>query len=201
MQTSDVQSEMDTFTLSLEFKIGNSKVPICNPGNLTRYTISLLEMICWKKIMLYPPYGDELVDVKVKDIDELYMEELDNLIGSQVKLPDKGGIPLLVTMKKRKRDSRRQPVGRADNNPVLDSSIYELEYPDGRVEEYSVNLILENMVEQVDSNDWDATLLDEILAFRRDSNTSGMQGPDAFTTVKGRKRPVITTKGWDVQVK
>ena len=56
-------------------------------------------------------------------------------------------------MKKRKRDSHRQPVGRADNDPVLDSRIYELEYPDGRVEKYSLNMILESMVEQVDSND------------------------------------------------
>ena len=55
------------------------------------------------------------------------------------------------------------------------------------------------MAEQVDRNDWDATLHDEILAVRRDSNTSIMQGPDAFTTVKGRKRPVVTIKSWDVQ--
>ena len=91
------------------------------------------------------------------------MEELDSLIGSQVNLPDKSGIPLLVTVNKRKRDSQGHPVGRADDNPILDSRIYELEYPDGRVEEYS---ILENMVEQVDSNDWDATSSDEILEIR-----------------------------------
>ena len=57
------------------------------------------------------------------------------------------------------------------------------------------------MVEQVHSNDWDATLLDEILAVRRDSDVSVMQEPDAFAIVKGRKRPIITTKGWDVQVR
>ena len=44
------------------------------------------------------PYGDELVDVKVENIDEPYMEELDSLIGSQVNLPDKSGNPLLVTV-------------------------------------------------------------------------------------------------------
>ena len=141
------------------------------------------------------------MDVKVKDIDEPYMEELDNLIGSQVKLPDKGDIPLLVTVKKSKRDSHAQPVGRAGNDPVLDSRIYEFEYPDGRVEEYSMNTILENLVEQVGSNDWDVILLDKILVVRRDSNTSVMQGLDAVTTIMGRKRPIITTKGWDVQVK
>ena len=76
-----------------------------------------------------------------------------------------------------------------------------MEYPDERVEEYSVNKILEKMVEQVDSNDWNASLLDEILGVQKDNITSIKQGPDAFTTVNCRKRPVITTKGWDVQVK
>ena len=61
--------------------------------------------------------------------------------------------------------------------------------------------ILENMVEQVDSNNWDATLLDEIIAVRRNSNASVMKGLDAFAIVKGRKRPIITTKGWDIQVR
>ena len=44
-------------------------------------------------------------------------------------------------------------------------------------------------------------MLDEILAVRRDSNVSVMQGPDAFAIVKGRKRPIITTKDWDVKVR
>ena len=64
-----------------------------------------------------------------------------------------------------------------------------------------MNTILENMVEQVDSNNWDATLLDEILAVRRNGDTSVMKGSDAFAIVKGRKRPIITTKGWDIQVR
>ena len=51
------------------------------------------------------PYGDKLVDVKVEDIDEPNKEELDSLIGSQVNLPDKSGVLLLVTGKKRNRDS------------------------------------------------------------------------------------------------
>ena len=39
------------------------------------------------------------MDVKVEKIDEPYMVELDSLIGSP---PGKTGIPLLVTVKKRK---------------------------------------------------------------------------------------------------
>ena len=99
------------------------------------------------------PYGNELMDAKVAEIDEAYIEELDGLIGSQVQVPDESGIPLMVTVKKRKRDSYGQPVGRVNSNPVLDSRIYKVEYPDGRVKYYSVNTKLENMAEEVNSND------------------------------------------------
>ena len=76
------------------------------------------------------------MDIKAENIDEPYMEELDNLIGSQVNLPDKSSIPLLVTVRKRKRDSQGHPVGRANDDPILDFRSYKLKYPDGRVEEY-----------------------------------------------------------------
>ena len=200
MQTPELQSQMEKFTSNLQSRIGNEKMSIFNPGKSDEiYYKAFGDNILEEEVTL--PYGDELEDVKVENIDEPYMEELDSLIGSQVNLPDKSGIPLLITVKKRKRESQGHPVGKADDNPILDSRIYELEYPDGRVEEYSVNTILENMVEQVHSNDWDTTLMDEILAVRRDSDVSVMQGPDASAIVNGRKRPIITTKGWDVQVR
>ena len=107
---------------------------IFNPGKSDEiYYKAFGDNILEEEVTL--PYGDELEDVKVENIDEPYMEELDSLIGSQVNLPDKSGIPLLITVKKRKRESQGHPVGKADDNPILDSRIYELEYPDGRVEE------------------------------------------------------------------
>ena len=126
--------------------IGNNKISIYDPNKQHEiYHTPFGDNILEEKNPL--PYGDELVDAKVAGIDEPYMEELDNFIWSQIQLPDKSGIPLLATVRKRKRDSHGQPISKSDNNPLLDSRIYELEYPDGRVEEYSVNIILENMVE------------------------------------------------------
>ena len=40
------------------------------------------------------------------------MEELDDWIGSQLQLPDKSGIPLLVIVRKRKRDLYVQLIGK-----------------------------------------------------------------------------------------
>ena len=109
-QTPKLQSQMNKFTLTLESKIGNNKVPVFDP--------SKPDEIYYKPFgddMLEEgnalPHGNELMNAKVAEIDEPYMEELNNLIGSQVKQTDKCGIPLLVTVKKRKRDSHGQPVG------------------------------------------------------------------------------------------
>ena len=37
-----------------------------------------------------------------------------------------------------------------DNNPLLNSMIYDLDFPDGTIREYSANIIAENMLTQVD---------------------------------------------------
>ena len=70
----------------------------------------------------------------------------------------------MAIVKKRKLNFKGEPVGSPILSPILDSRIYELEFPDGRIEEYSVNVILENMIDQVKSN----TLFDEIISVRKD---------------------------------
>ena len=59
---------------------------------------------------------------------------------------------VLATIVKRRRYSQGLPVGESNINPILDSCIYELEYPEGRIEEYSVNSILENLLKQPDKD-------------------------------------------------
>lgn len=93
------------------------------------------------------------------------------------------------------------PVGTPHSNPILDSRIYELEYPDGRVEEYAMNTIIENMMEQLDDDGWDASMLKVIVSTRSDPAVAIPDGDDAFVQVNGIRKPIITTKGWDVQVK
>ena len=147
------------------------------------------------------PYGDDFMDLDVKEIDTRYQNELDNLIGAQISLPGRDGLPLLAIVKKRKLNFKGEPVGSYDPSPMLDSRIYELKFPDGRVEEYAVNVILENMADQVKSNDWDASLFDEIVSAAKDEETVIKKGDGAFTLVDGIKTPVITTKGWKIQIK
>ena len=66
------------------------------------------------------------------------------------------------------------------------------------MEEYSAFAILENMVEQINGNVLDANLFDEALSVRKDDNIALKKGPDAFITIGGVRKTVITTNGWDV---
>jgi hypothetical protein len=48
-------------------------------------------------------------------------------------------------------------------NPVLDTSLYDVEFDDGRVGTYSANVIAENIVEQVDAEGQAHVLFDDII--------------------------------------
>ena len=147
------------------------------------------------------PYGDELVDVKTETVNEAYIESLDEYIGSQIVIPNKEAVPVLAIVKKRKRDALGQPIGTKNDNPILDSRIYELELPDGRNEEYSVNVLAENHFNMADEQGWDAGLLEEIIDICK-NNVIAVKVQDGFREMlNGEKVPVITTKGWDVKVR
>eukprot|EP00957_Ditylum_brightwellii_P188016 14314015-Ditylum_brightwellii.AAC.1 len=43
-------------------------------------------------------------------------------------------------------------TGTYDNNPMINTMIYDVEFPDRQVHEYAANIIAENMLTQVDSD-------------------------------------------------
>jgi hypothetical protein len=58
--------------------------------------------------------------------------------------------------------------GRYDENPYLNSLVYEVEFTDGLVKEYSANVIAENMLTQVDSDGYSLTMMKGIVDYKRD---------------------------------
>ena len=200
MESFKVKNQMMKFTKNLEAKIGDNSAPIFEPNNPESiYYLLFGAVIDEDSVDL--PYGDDFKDLDVNEMDTRYLSELDDLIGAQVSLPRKDRLPLLAIVKKRKLNYKGEPVGSPNPSPILDSRIYELEFLDGRIEEYSVNVILENMIDQVKSNDWDATFIDEIISARNDETIAVEKGEMAFTIVDGIRKPIITTKGWGIQIK
>ena len=98
-------------------------------------------------------------------------------------------------------DALNRPVGQKKENPILDSRIYEVEFPYGRIEEYSVNIIAENLHNMASHGGWDGGILDEVLEFRRDDAIAIPKSQGFRVQHNGHKVPIITSKGWDVKVR
>ena len=89
-------------------------------------------------------------------------------------------------------------TGTYDNNPFLNSIIYDVEFPDGQVKEYAANIIAENMLTQVDSDGMSTTLMEAIVDHRRDDEKA-LQHHDKYVQTKnGRRHLRKTTKGWEL---
>mgnify|MGYP003334491099 CR=1 FL=1 len=70
---------------------------------------------------------------------------------------------------KRRKDKEGNPVGIANNNPILDTREYVVEFMDGHEETMAANLIAEHLFSQVDDDGNCQVLLDEIIDHRVDT--------------------------------
>jgi hypothetical protein len=96
-------------------------------------------------------------------------KQIDRYILAQVILPVNDE-QLLGTVTARKRDNHGNPIGISNKNPVLDTHIYEVTFPDGHSVEYSANTIAECLYSQVDSEGNQSILLDELIDWKRTSD-------------------------------
>ncbi len=76
----------------------------------------------------------------IPDAEEVTPEALNNYVGIKVWMDLSMG-----KVHSHRHDSSRNPKGRANNNPILDSHMYNVEFEDGEVTEYTANVIAESM--------------------------------------------------------
>ena len=201
LQTESTKEQMKKFTDAVESKIGNHRQAIFDPLSPSSIYNNISKIEDDQDLDI--PYGNELWESLPNDIDEPYLAALDDYIGTHVVIPGttEGVEPVLAVIKKRKTDSDGNPLGTAHSNPILDTRIYQLEFPDGRLEEYSLNIIAEHLYAQVDDEGFDTGIFDSIIDFRRDDQVAITKDNGTFVTSQGLERPVITTKGWELLIR
>ena len=81
-------------------------------------------------------------------------------------------------------------------NPILDSSVYEVQFNDGTTDEVAANVIVECMLSQVDSEGHHYQILKEI------SNHKALSISEGFHMRKGsnQKIPKKMTRGWELLI-
>ena len=122
----------------------------------------------------------------------------DYYIGASLELP-RGSKLQQGRVTKRARDNDGNIIGRAHNNPILDTRRYIVEFDDGEEAELAANVIAENMYAQCDPEGNQHVLFDSIVDFRR-STTALTKADQTVAKADGRTFLRRSTKGWQLCV-
>jgi hypothetical protein len=87
---------------------------------------------------------------------------------------------------KRAKGDNRNPIGRRNNNYLLDTRMYEVKLADGTSEEYYANVIAENLFAQVDSKGNQYVLMKEINEHCKDD--TAIPAADGWVTMPNGRR-------------
>ena len=140
-------------------------------------------------------------DKTLPDADDEFTPDAydDTYLNMELALPRSGGEVEFAKVTKRLRDKDGLPIGTANDNPILDTRIYEVEFPDGHRSSLAANAIAENLYAQVDEEGNRHVLFDEIIDHR--TNGKEVKQQDAFVVASnGNKRRRETTLGWEILV-
>lgn len=135
--------------------------------------------------------------------DDLYDESIskefgDKYIGLKVLVPN-GDLQQEATILSRKRtaDGERL-VGKENHNPLLDTRVYTVQFPDGSKDEYTANMISESLYSSVDEEGRTYSLISGIVDHKKDE--TALSHKQAVTYVNGRTKRKATTIGWHMLV-
>jgi len=141
-------------------------------------------------------YDPQEPEAERPDLDDLSEEVLDNLLSAEVVLP-KDGLQFIGKVVGRKRDSNGELIGRANSNPILDTRVYKVEFPDGTINEYSANILSEAIYSQVDPEGNRFLLLKEIVDHEKGPEALSLEDALVINQSGSRnKQRKYTSKGW-----
>jgi hypothetical protein len=144
---------------------------------------------------------DEVPPSKMPDIDDIkkehYVDTYDQYVGAHARVPIGDDIRSGKVLR-RKRELDGTVRGRANSNPMLDTRTYEIEFPDGRSDEYTANVIAENMYAQCDIAGRQYNLMEGIIDHRTDGHA--VAPAEMYIKHGSDKKVRKTTKGWHLCV-
>lgn len=135
----------------------------------------------------FPDLDDELPEAQVTE---------DYLVNAEILLP-RGAHEEKARVVSRKRDRDGNPVGEGNKNPILDTRVYEVEFPDGSTREMAANAIAQALWAQCDPDGNRYVTLNAIIDFRKD-DTVALTKKQQVRKVQGKKVVSRSTKGWEL---
>eukprot|EP00957_Ditylum_brightwellii_P126095 9612311-Ditylum_brightwellii.AAC.1 len=115
------------------------------------------------------PEVDETVDANDTLIDQ--QPAYDRIINAEVQLHHQDHLTT-GKVKRRALGPNGKTAGSYHDNPILNSTVYEVKFPDGKIKEYVTNAIAKNMLTQVDFEGFTMTMIEGIIGHVRDKKTA-----------------------------
>ena len=140
---------------------------------------------------------NEAVDAQGKPL--FQQSVTDALIQAEVLLPH-GEELLAATVIRRSMDEDGKVIGAHHDNPILNTLLYDVEFPDGTIKPYAANVIAENIYEQVDDEGRYSHMFDSILDFAKDLHAVSKENK-YFVSKRGKQSLRKTTAGWKLLVR
>jgi len=137
----------------------------------------------------------DFLDPDIGDAD-VTPEAGDNLVSAEIMIP-RGGTMARGRVLGRKRDHYGNPIGRANDNPILDTRSYIVEFDDGHQTELTANLIAESLYSQCDPDGNQYVLLSDIIDHRR-LDTAIKLADQKVVRADGRTYLRRSTIGWQL---
>jgi hypothetical protein len=154
----------------------------------------------------YVPYEDdeeiprtipesEVLDYNGKPVN---MQSItDQLVGLELNLPQ-GEMMLPAKVIGVAMNDDGHVIGNPNENPILNTTLYEVQFSDGMIKTYAANTIAENVYNMVNEDGETATIFDGIIGHKKNKNA--VDTKDRFVTIKDRRYPRKTTAGWHFEV-
>ena len=190
------------FTNYIKSKLGDSMTPpppkasdpypegIVSPGEIEPDDIVYETYEGW--------YPDEKPINPLPEADDI-PDTYDVYIDAEVLLPQDGKHLQAARVIGRAKDANGKLFGTYHQNPMLNTNVYEVMFPDGGTSRYAANIIAENIYSQVDVDGHRYQLMDHIMNHK--TNGHALTQEQAFTVSRnGNKVRRQTTKGWFFQV-
>ena len=140
---------------------------------------------------------EDVVDASGRLIDQ--QPAYDKMINAEIQLQQEQQ-PTMGKVVRRALGPDGKVSGEYNDNPLQNSIVYEVEFPDGQVKEYAANVIAQNMLTQVDHEGYTTTLLAGIIDYKKDPDVAISKSDKYVVTKRGQRRLRRSTLGWKLLV-
>jgi len=158
----------------------------------------------WQDLMDNDPdfaeeFGRVFDNSDVPEADAVFdPDAYDHLVNAEFTI-DSGNGRKFAKVTKRFRDKNGMPIGTANENPLLDTRMYEVQHIDGSKQALAANIIAENIFDSVDGTGRQELQIDTIVGHRKTTEAIP-KGEEFVRASNGVNRRIETTKGWEVLI-